>query len=124
MRTAVRRRFAARLRERVRDTWPIMPGSERPPENWQGWLEGKRFALVLTHDVEGQLGLSRCRQLMSIEEGLGFRSSFNLIPEGKYEVPGELRQALFEHGFEVGVHDLKHYGRRFQSSSEFNLSAA
>ncbi|MFL6529908.1 MAG: DUF354 domain-containing protein [Chthoniobacterales bacterium] len=101
-----------------------MPGSERPPENWKGWPDGKRFALVLTHDVEGQLGLGRCEQLMGIEEDLGFKSSFNFIPEGKYVVSPQLRQRLVEHGFEVGVHDLRHDGRLFQSYRDFLTKAA
>ena len=40
------------------------------------------FALVLTHDVEGPIGLERVRPLMELEMRLGFRSCFNLIPEG------------------------------------------
>jgi hypothetical protein len=52
LRTAVRRRMALWLRDRVANIWPIMPGSERPPANWSGWPEGKKFALVLTHDVD------------------------------------------------------------------------
>jgi hypothetical protein len=124
MRTAVRRRFASRLREKVRHIWPIMPGSERLPYNWQGWPEGKRFALVLTHDVEGDAGLRRCRSLMDLEEDVGVRSSFNFIPEGNYEVPSELREDAISRGFEVGVHDLKHDGRLYHSHREFVQKAA
>jgi len=104
--------------------WPIMPGSESPPENWQGWPDGKKFALVLTHDVEGPSGLTRCRGLMQMEAEMGFRSSFNFIPEGKYVVPTELRKELTQKGFEVGVHDLKHDGRLFQSHPDFMQKAA
>jgi len=124
LRTAVRRRFALRLRDRVQETWPIMPGSEQAPDNWLGWPEGKKFALVLTHDVEGELGLNKCRRLMQIEQELGFRSSFNFIPEGDYRVPRELREELSENGFEVGVHDLQHDGRLYQSRREFRQKAA
>jgi hypothetical protein len=83
-----------RLRKRIGDIWPIMPGSERSPENWRGWPEGKKFAFVLTHDVESKEGLSKCRGLMKLEQNLGFRSSFNFIPEGSYRVPSELRNEL------------------------------
>ncbi|MGZ4966177.1 MAG: glycosyltransferase [Chthoniobacterales bacterium] len=124
LRTAVRRRLAQRVRHRVEDAWPIMPGSEKPPENWQGWPDGKKFALVLTHDVESETGLKKCRQLMEIERALGFRSSFNFIPEGDYRVPRELREELVENGFEVGVHDLQHDGRLYQSRREFRQKAA
>ncbi len=123
LRTAVRRHFAQRVRHRVEETWPIMPGSEKPPENWNGWPDGKKFALVLTHDVEGEVGLRKCRQLMEIEQSLGFRSSFNFIPEGDYRVPRELREELVENGFEVGVHDLQHDGRLYQSRREFRQKA-
>ena len=58
-----------------------MPGSEKPPANWPGWPGGKKFALVLTHDVEGQAGVDKCEQLMDIERRLDFRSSFSFIPK-------------------------------------------
>jgi hypothetical protein len=111
--------LALRLRSSVADIWPIMPGSERPPENWLGWPRAKKFALVLTHDVEGQAGLDKCRDLMRLEIELGFRSSFNFVPEGDYQVPRKLREELTQNGFEVGIHDLKHDGRLFASRREF-----
>ena len=124
LRAAIRRRMALRLRESVANIWPIMPGSERPPENWSGWPGGKKFALVLTHDVESAAGLPRCRGLMEIESQLGFRSSFNFVPEGDYRVPEALRAELTKNGFEVGIHDLKHDGRLYQSPTEFSRRAA
>ena len=108
-----------RLRKRVGHVWPIMPGSDRLPENWPGWPEGKKFAVVLTHDVEGTTGLEKCRPLMELEENLGFRSSFNFVPEGEYRVSRGLREELTVHGFEVGIHDLKHDGRLFTSHRKF-----
>jgi predicted glycosyltransferase len=118
-RMTVRRWFALRQRARARDVWPILPGSETPPADWPGWPEGKQFALVLTHDVEGRTGLARCRQLMELEMRLGFRSSFNLVPEGEYQVSSDLREELVRNGFEVGVHDLHHDGKLYQSRRDF-----
>src|SRR5262245_57580257 len=115
IRLAIRRWHALRKRAVVGGTWPIMPGSEKSPENWKGWPDGKRFALILTHDVEGQLGMDRCRNLMRLEREMGFRSSFNLIPEGEYTVLPELRHELIDNGFEVGVHDLEHNGKLYQN---------
>ena len=112
-----------RLRRRIGDVWPIMPGSESPPENWPGWPEGKKFAFVLTHDVESKAGLGKCRCLMQLEMELGFRSSFNFVPEGSYGVPAELREELTDGGFEVGIHDLKHDGHLFASHREFKRRA-
>ena len=124
IRLGIRRWFAVRKREQVRDVWPIMPASERGPEHWPGWPDGKQFALVLTHDVEGREGLEKCRELMRLEQERGFRSSFNFIPEGHYKVPSELRNELVRNGFEVGIHDLKHDGRLFLSRRDFSRKAA
>lgn len=124
VRTAVRRKIACRVRDTVADIWPIMPGSERPPQDWPGWPGGKRFALVLTHDVESAAGLARCRELIKLEMEVGVRSSFNFIPEGGYRVPGDLREELRANGFEVGIHDLRHDGRLFASREGFNRNAA
>ena len=124
LRTAIRRKLAKRLRKKIGDVWPVMPGSEQPPKNWTGWSKDKKFALVLTHDVESKEGLSKCRVLMQLEQNLGFRSSFNFVPEGSYRVPAELRQELTAKGFEVGIHDLKHDGRLFTSRRKFDRRAA
>src|SRR4030095_8820926 len=115
LRAAVRRRIALRLEARVQDVWPIMPGSEQTPPGWQGWPRGRKFALVLTHDVEGPVGLRRCCRLAKLESELGFRSCFNFIPAGEYTVPPELREDLTSQGFEIGVHDLHHDGRLYRT---------
>jgi hypothetical protein len=56
---------------------------------------------------------------MELERELGFRSSFNFVPEGDYTTPSELRAELTEKGFEVGVHDLRHDGKLYRSKKEF-----
>src|SRR4051794_28086328 len=106
-RRAVRRRMVQRQREAFRAHWPIMPGSQVPPVDWKGWPEGKRFAVVLTHDVECRAGLAKCRELMQHEIEMGFRSSYNFVPEGSYCTPRRLRDDVVANGFEVGVHDLR-----------------
>lgn len=100
-----------------------MPGSERQPVGWPGWPQGKTFALVLTHDVEGRAGLDKCLQLAELERKMGFRSSFNFVPEGNYRVSAELRNRLVHDGFEVGVHDLRHDGWLYQSRRNFSRRA-
>ncbi|MBK9170080.1 MAG: hypothetical protein IPM24_21825 [Bryobacterales bacterium] len=78
---------------------------------------------MLTHDVEGARGLDRVDRLMALESRLGFRSCFNLVPEGEYRVPHELLDALRDNGFEVGLHGLKHDGKLYSSKAEFGRRA-
>ncbi len=86
------------------------------------WPGGRRFALVLTHDVESARGQGFARELMALEERRGFRSSFNFVPEG-YRVDGKLLASLRERGFEVGVHGLRHDGKLFSSYGTFQARA-
>ena len=55
---------------------------------------------------------------------LGFRSSFNFIPEGDYATSKELREELTRNGFEVAVHDLHHDGKLYRSRKDFIAKAA
>ena len=123
IRMGVRRSIALRTRKRATGVWPIMPGSEQQPQHWPGWPDGKKFAFVLTHDVETTVGLEKCRDLMQLDMDLGFRSSFNFVPEGEYRDPRQLREELTQNGFEVGIHDLRHDGRLYQSDKEFRRNA-
>lgn len=107
----------------VKDLWPInwtVPYSV--PLAWKGWPQDKRFAFVLTHDVETQKGHDRCRQLMQIEKKLGFRSSYNFVPK-RYRVSKQLREHLTSEGFEVGVHDYNHDGKLYKSKEVFDYRA-
>jgi hypothetical protein len=103
--------------------WPIFSSAGKRPAGWPGWPDGKQFALVLTHDVESLSGLNKCERLMEMEQSLGFRSSFNFIPEGEYRVSPELREHLVEQGFEVGVHDLRHDGKLYRTKRHFDAAA-
>jgi len=104
------------------DRWPVDAAAAAVPENWPGWPDGKDFTLSLTHDVEDKRGHDRCRQLMDIEEDLGFRSCFYLVPE-RYEVSPSLRREMVERGFEVGVHGLNHDGKLYNSRGIFQKRA-
>lgn len=86
------------------------------------WPKGHRFALVLTHDVETAKGQAHVRRVADLEARLGFRSSFNFVPE-RYSVDSELLQELRERGFEIGVHGLTHDGKLFLSEDEFTRRA-
>jgi peptidoglycan/xylan/chitin deacetylase (PgdA/CDA1 family) len=114
----LRRMIVARKRARYANVWPIDERAGNAPEGWNGWPEGKKFALVLTHDVETAKGQENCRQLMELEEKLGFRSSFGFVPE-RYPVSAELRADLEKRGFEVYVHGLYHDGLYYSSRETF-----
>jgi len=68
-------------------------------------------------------GFKRCQKLAEMDKALGFRSSFNFVPEGEYTVPESLRFYLEQEGFEVGVHDLYHNGSLYRSSRIFKAQA-
>jgi glycosyltransferase involved in cell wall biosynthesis len=115
------RHLVARGQRRLyADTWPIDPQAGVAPANWTGWPEGKKFAFILTHDVEGTSGLEKVPALMELEIKQGFRSAFNFVPEGDYRVQPELRAQLEHNGFEVGVHDLRHDGKLFWPAEFFS----
>ncbi len=88
----------------------------------KGWPHEKQFALILTHDVDTAAGQGKCRNLVNLEEELGFRSSFNFVPE-RYDLDADLRCSLAQNGFEVGVHGLHHDGKLYGSKAEFERRA-
>jgi CelD/BcsL family acetyltransferase involved in cellulose biosynthesis len=119
----LRRAVVQWKRKSYTDVWPIDHTAGMAPPGWQGWPDGKKFALVLTHDVETAFGRDRCLKLAGIEKGLGFRSSFNFVAED-YESPPELRHALETEGFEVAIHGLCHNDNIFRSKHVFDRNSA
>jgi hypothetical protein len=103
--------------------WPICEEAVGTPPGWPGWPGGKRFAVVLTHDVEQGTGLAHCKDLADLEEERGFRSAFGIVPK-RYETPERLRRSLVDRGFEVMVHDLYHDGKLFRNWRNFAKRSA
>ncbi len=124
VRIGLRRLRAAYKRKAHADSWPIDPQAAATPPNWPGWPGGKRFAVILTHDVEGLTGFRRVEQLMDLEARHGFRSSFNFVPQGEYQIDEGLRRRMEQAGFEIGVHGLRHDGKLYKSKKEFAEQAA
>jgi hypothetical protein len=118
----LRRMLVQRQLKRHGDVWPVDEKAVKQPDRWSGWPGGKRFALVLTHDVDTARGQERCRELMALEQRMGFLSAFNFVPE-RYAVSPELRRDLVERGFEVAVHGLNHDGKLFLSRKKFHEQA-
>lgn len=115
---ALRRVIASHKLKSSAISWPIYPGSGIAPIGWPGWPENKKFALVLTHDIETMKGQSRCFELARLERDMGFRSAFNFVAE-RYRVSSDLRNILAADGFEVGLHGLYHDGKKFKSREIF-----
>lgn len=115
---AVRTKLAIHKLKRCAHIWPINEQAKGLPEGWNGWPEGKKFALALTHDAETQAGHDRVLELADLEESAGFRSSFNFVA-GDYRVSPGVREQLVARGFEVGVHGLHHDSSLYHSREGF-----
>jgi peptidoglycan/xylan/chitin deacetylase (PgdA/CDA1 family) len=82
------------------------------------WPEGARCCIVLTHDVEGPLGVERMERMADIEQKYGFFSSWNL-PLAQYPIDWATVERVRARGFEIGAHGLAHDGRLFRSEADF-----
>jgi hypothetical protein len=127
---AMRRLYAKRQAHREFPRWPIEPvlverrearlraARERGEAETPVWPDGKRFAAILTHDVEGPAGVANVRRIIEIERRHGFVSSWNFVAEWY-----PIEDGLFDHvraaGCEVGLHGIKHDGRLFESRARF-----
>jgi hypothetical protein len=118
----IRRHLAQSKIKGYKDIWPVDKKASHIPPGWSGWPDNKKFAIVLTHDVETKKGYANCRQLMKLEKEIGFRSSFNFVPK-KYKVSDELRHYFTSKGFEVGIHGLYHDGKLYKSKATFKKRA-
>jgi hypothetical protein len=117
-----RRLWALFVRARYRDDWPICHTAGTAPSDWPGWPREKKFALVLTHDVDTHRGAKWCRKMLEMEWELGFRSGVFFVAE-RYPIPDDLRDYITSHDCEVGIHGLKHDGRLYSSDAEFQARA-
>lgn len=97
-------------------------GLTRIPFIWF-WPDGATACAVLTHDVETSAGRDFTSALMDLDLAYGFRSSFQVVPEKRYDVPDDYWREIRGRSFEFNVHDLKHDGQLFQDKSEFERRA-
>ncbi len=82
------------------------------------WPDGFQTAVVLTHDVETNVGMGLVDKLAALEEQYGLRSAWNIIPY-KYKVDPGVLADLKQRGHEIGVHGYNHDGRLFESQRTF-----
>lgn len=121
----MRRRYARIQARATFPRWPIEPAlhdfldllhwilesvAGEPVPSIAPWPRGKRWALVLTHDVETQRGVAALDPVLALEQSHGTRSCWNFAPR-RYEVTLQQIERLLASGCEVGVHGLYHDGR-------------
>ena len=78
------------------------------------WPDAARSCTIMTHDVETSSGMKFCPQLVDLNDSFGIKSSFQVVPEDRYEVPPSFLENIRKRGFEVNVHDLNHDGQPLQ----------
>ncbi len=83
------------------------------------WPDRNQSCTMLTHDVETSAGLDFCPDLMDLNDSFGIKSSFQIVPEKRYQVSQNLLNCIRKRGFEVNIHDLTHDGRLFANRVEF-----
>jgi hypothetical protein len=91
---------------------------ERLPFIWF-WPEGAQSCSMMTHDVETAAGREFCPQMMDLDDSFGIKSSFQIVPEGRYAVSQAALAHIRERGFEINIHDLNHDGQLMFEREEF-----
>jgi len=76
-------------------------------------------ALLLTHDVEEQLGFDFIPKIIELENKYGFRSSWNIVPY-KYKIDDGIINLIKDSGHEIGIHGYNHDGKLYYSEKIFN----
>jgi hypothetical protein len=87
------------------------------------WPEGAAGCFIMTHDVETTRGRDACAGMMDIDDSFGMKSSFQVVPEERYEVDRAFLNSIVERGFEVNVQDLNHDGHLFDNYEQFQQRA-
>ncbi len=134
---AVRRAYARHLRKATGSfpAWPIEPVLvERLHDQLRArladsgapslpfinfWPEAHRFAVVLTHDVEGPQGCRNIARLREIERRHGLVSSW-YFPAEAYPFDDNVLAELRAEGCEIGLHAITHDGSMFEDRRSFD----
>jgi hypothetical protein len=98
-------------------------GAKKLPFIWF-WPDGAPSCLIMTHDVETYAGRDFTFNLMDLDDCYGFKASYQVIPEKRYEVPPEYVARIRSRGCEFNIHDLNHDGHLYAERVEFARRAA
>jgi hypothetical protein len=146
VRKHLQRAYLKRWRQIVFPEWPVdrtvenifevlarfsLEACSRPrmPFVWF-WPEGYSGCLIMTHDIETEFGRDYCADLTDIDASFGLKSSFQVVPEERYEVTNAFLDRLRAKGAEINLHGLNHDGKLFldrrhflQQASQINIYA-
>lgn len=98
-------------------------GVDRVPFIWF-WPEGAPNCVIMTHDVETQIGRDTTFDLIDLNDKHRIPAAFQVIPEGRYTVPEEYVRGIRERGCEFNIHDFNHDGNLYAERTEFERRAA
>ncbi len=131
---AVRRAYSRLQRRRTFPAWPVEPvlverrdaelrrrlhhASDDRVSLVNFWPGGSRYAVVVTHDVEGTAGIANVERVREVERRHGFVSSWYFVAES-YPIPDQLFDALRAEGCEIGLHGIHHDDRLFRDRASF-----
>ena len=87
------------------------------------WPNEYQGCVLMTHDVEHEEGRAFCGDLMDLDARHGILSSFQVVPEERYDLSDAFLESIRARGFELNVHDLNHDGHLFQSHEIFQQRA-
>ncbi|HBX53514.1 MAG: hypothetical protein A2309_04945 [Bacteroidetes bacterium RIFOXYB2_FULL_35_7] len=76
-------------------------------------------AIVLTHDVETQIGFDYIPKVIELEQKYGFKASWNLVPY-KYKITDDILKIIRNAGHEIGIHGYNHDGKLYFSKEIFD----
>lgn len=96
------------LRGAVLRAWRLATGAEELPSTL--WPDGKRYALVLSHDVDTARGFAQIPEIAAVEEAHGFRSSWFVVGT-QYRIDHALLDGLRQRGHEIALHGDRHDNR-------------
>ena len=74
------------------------------------WPDGKRAAVLLTHDLDSAEGLGRIGEFRAIERDHGFPAAWFVVSD-HYPIPWKFLEAAVADGGEAGSHGHRHDGR-------------
>ena len=116
--TSVEQVLEIALRESMRGR-----GWDKAPFIWF-WPDGANAAGMITHDVETTVGLDSVSRLIDVDDSFGIKSSFQLVPEKRYQLTPGVLAGIRKRQCEVNVHCFNHDGNLFRDRATFSARVA